>query len=187
MRKMLVLLVLIVFGLPPMLDLNAASLAGVTLPDTVQAGGKTLVLNGLGLRTKFVVKVYVAGLYVEQKSSDPSAILNADAPKRLIMHFLRDVSRKQLVDAFDEAFDNNVPDAKKSMKADIDRLLSALEPVKEGDEVIFTYVPGTGTALAINGKEKLTIVGAGFAPVLFSVWLGPKPPNAGLKKGILGQ
>jgi hypothetical protein len=34
----------------------------VTLPDTVQVGGTMLIVNGLGLRTKFVVKFYVAGL-----------------------------------------------------------------------------------------------------------------------------
>jgi len=73
------------------------------------------------------------------------------------------------------------------MKADIDRLLGALEPVKEGDQMVFTYVPGTGTTLAINGKDKLTIAAPAFGPVLFSVWLGPKPPNADLKSGMLGQ
>jgi len=185
MRKIALLLAVMMFVLPSMSDLHASSLAGVTLPDTVQAGGKTLVLNGMGLRTKFVVKVYVAGLYLEQKSSDPSAILNADVPKRIVMHFLRDVSKKQLADAFDESFNNNAPDAKKSMKPDIDRLLDALEPVKDGNEMVFTYVPGTGTTLVTNGKEKLTIAGPEFSRVLFSVWLGPKPPNAGLKKGIL--
>lgn len=187
MRKMVLLLAVIVFVVTSMSDLHAANLAGVNLPDSVQAGGKTLVLNGLGLRTKFVVKVYVAGLYVEQKSSDAAAILKADAPKRLVMHFVRDVSKKQMADAFDDSFTSNAPDARKTMKADIDRLLDALEPLKEGDQMVFTYVPGTGTTMSINGKDKLTIAGQAFAPVLFSVWLGPKPPNADLKKGILGQ
>jgi hypothetical protein len=187
MRKIVILVAFITLMVVSVLNLHAASLAGVTLPDNVQAGGKTLVLNGLGLRTKFVVKVYVAGLYLQQKSSDANAILKTDTPKRLVMHFLRDVSKKQMVDAFDESFNNNAPDARKSMKADIDRLLGALEPLKEGDEMVFTYVPGTGTTFAINGKDKLTIVGSAFAPVLFSVWLGPKPPNEGLKKGVLGQ
>lgn len=181
------IVILITFMAALVLNVDAATLAGVTLPDTVQAGGKTLVLNGLGLRTKFVVKVYVAGLYLQQKSSDANAILKTDDPKRLVMHFLRDVSRKQIVDAFDESFNNNAPEARKSMKADIDRLLGALEPLKEGDEMVFTSVPGTGTTFAINGKDKLTIAGPAFAPVLFSVWLGPKPPNESLKKGILGQ
>ena len=187
MRKTSISLAVVVFVMASMFELHAASLAGVTLPDTVQAGGTTLVLNGLGLRKKFVVKVYVVGLYLEQKSSDAGAILKADAPKRIVMHFVHDASKNQMADAFDESFNNNAPDAKKTMKADIDRLLAALEPVKEGDQLVFTYLPGTGTTLAINGKDKLTIAAPAFGPVLFSVWLGPKPPNADLKKGILGQ
>ena len=103
------------------------------------------------------------------------------------MQFLHSASKDQMVDAFDNSFSDNALDAKKTMKADIDRLLAALEPVKQGDEMVFTYVPGTGTTLAINSKEKLTIVAPAFGPMLFSVWLGPKPPNADLKKGILGQ
>jgi len=187
MRKTALSLAVVVFVVASMFDLHAGSLAGVALPDTVQVGGTTLVLNGLGLRKKFVVKVYVAGLYLEQKSSDPGAIIQADAPKRIVMQFLHGVSKNQLADAFDESFNNNAPDARKTMKADIDRLLGALEPVKEGDQMVFTYIPGTGTTLAINGQEKLTIATPAFGPVLFSVWLGPKPPNEDLKKGILGK
>lgn len=145
------------------------------------------MLNGLGLRTKFMVKVYVAGLYLEQKSSDPGAIIKADAPKRIVMQFLHGASKNQMSDAFNESFHDNSPEAVKTMTADIDRLLSALEPVKAGDQMVFTYVPGTGTTFAMNGKEKLTIAGPAFGPVLFSVWLGPKPANGDLKKGMLGQ
>ncbi len=144
------------------------------------------MLNGLGLRKKFVVKVYVAGLYLEKKSSDADAIVKGDAPRRLVMHFLHSASKSQMADAFQESFDDNTPEAKKTMKADIDRLLSALEPLKEGDEMVFTYLPGKGTSMAINGNDRLTIAAPAFAPVLFSVWLGPKPPSADLKKGILG-
>jgi hypothetical protein len=187
MRKTVISFAVVVFVVASIFNLNAANLAGVNLPDTVQVGGKALVLNGLGLRTKFMVKVYVAGLYLEQKSSDPNAIIKADAPKRIVMQFVRGVSKKQLADGFDESFGNNTPDAKKSMKADIDRFIDALEPVKEGDQIVFTYLPGTGTTMAINGKDKLTIAGPAFGTVLFSVWLGPKPPNADMKKGLLGQ
>ena len=187
MRKDVMSLAVIVFVVASLLDLQGATLAGVTLPDTAQVGGKTLVLNGLGVRTKYVVKVYVAGLYLEQKSSDPNAIIKADAPKQIVMKFVHGASKSQMTDAFDESFKDNTPDAEKTMKADIDRLLGALDPVKVGDEMVFTYVPGTGTTLAINGKEKVTIAGSAFGPVLFSVWLGPKPPNADLKKGMLGQ
>lgn len=169
------------------LNLQAASLAGVTLPDTQNVGGKTLVLNGLGIRTKMMVKVYVAGLYLEQKTSDANAIIKSDAPKQIVMKFLHGASKSQMSDAFDESFSDNSPEAKKTMKAQIDQLLGALEPIKSGDEMVFTYVPGTGSSMAINGQNKVTIADPAFGPVLFSVWFGPKPPNADLKKGMLGQ
>ena len=187
MRKIALLLFVIALVLASTPGLDAASLAGVTLPDTEQVGGKALVLNGLGIRTKYMVKVYVGGLYLEQKSSDAGAIIKSDTTKQIVMKFLHGATKSQMTDAFDESFKDNTPDAEKTMKGDIDRLLGALDPVKSGDAMVFTYAPGTGTTLAINGKEKLTIAGPAFGQVLFSVWLGPKPPNPDLKKGMLGQ
>ncbi len=187
MQKITALLAVAVVVLASTLNLSAGTLNGVTLPDTVQVSGTTLTLNGLGLRTKYMVKVYVAGLYLQQKSSDPDAIIKAEAPKRIVMHFVRGVSKSQLTDGFSESFEDNSPDAAKAMKADIDRLFAALGPVKDGDELIFTYLPGTGTSVSIAGLERLSIAGPDFAKMIFSVWLGPKPPNAGVKKGMLGQ
>jgi Chalcone isomerase-like len=187
MRKTVISLAVVMFVMVSIFDLHAATLAGVTLPDTEQVGSTKLVLNGLGLRTEFMVKVYVAGLYLQQKSSDPSAIIKADAPNRIVMQFLHTASQSQMSNAFKQSFSDNTPDAVNTMKPDIDRLLGALEALKVGDQMVFTYVPGTGTTLAINGKDKLTIAGSAFNPVLLSVWLGPKPPTANTKKGMLGQ
>ena len=163
----------------------AGTLNGVTLPDTAQVGNTTLVLNGMGLRTKYMVKVYVAGLYLAQTSSDPAAILKPEAPKRIVMHFVRGISKTQLTDGFTESFNNNTPDAAKSQKPDIDGFFAALDSVKDGQELSFTYVPQSGTTVSIAGADKLTIASPDFAYMLFSVWLGPKPPNEALKKGIL--
>ena len=186
MRKTILLLAVAIFALTPNFS-HAATLNGVTLPDTVQAGSTNLVLNGIGLRTKYMVKVYVAGLYLPQKSTDPDAILKPSVTKRIVMHFVRNVSKSQLTDGFSESFENNTPEAVKTLKPDIDRLFSALDSVKEGDELAFTDIPGTGTSITIPGKETMTISGQLFAKMLFSVWLGPKPPNSALKKGLLGQ
>jgi len=76
----------------------AGELAGATLPDTLKAGEKTLKLNGLGLRKKAVFKVYVGGLYLESPSKDAGAILGADQAKAIRMHFLRDLTKAQLVE-----------------------------------------------------------------------------------------
>jgi len=181
------LLAYAVFAAASLLELHAGTLNGVTLPESAQVGTTTLTLNGMGVRTKYAFKVYVAGLYLAQKSSDSAAILKADAPKRIVMHFVRSVSKSQVADGFSEQFEANTPDAKKAMHAHVDRLLAVLEPMKDGDEMVFTYIPSVGTSLTIASQERLTIAGPAFAEMIFSVWLGPKPPNAGLKTGLLGK
>ena len=52
---------------------------GITFPEQTSVQNSTLVLNGLGLRQATMVKVnvYVAALYVAQKSADANAILAA--------------------------------------------------------------------------------------------------------------
>jgi len=171
--------------LPLNLPARAAELAGATLPDTLAAGEKTLKLNGLGLRKKAVFKVYVGGLYLESPSKDASAILAADQAKAIRMHFLRDLTKAQLVEAFQEGFDANVKDGA-SQKAAFDRMLALVPDVKEGSTLTFTYLPGKGTTLSAGSKELGVFEGKGFADAVFAIWLGPKPPTEDLKKGLLG-
>jgi hypothetical protein len=163
----------------------ARDLAGVTLPDTLKAGEKTLQLNGLGLRQKAIFKVYVGGLYLESPSKDASAILASDQPKAIRMYFLRDLSKAQLVEAFQEGFDANAKD-KAAQQANFAKMLALVPDVKEGETMTFTYVPGTGTTLQAGDKELGVFAGKDFADAVFSIWLGPKPPSEGLKKGMLG-
>jgi hypothetical protein len=163
----------------------AGELAGATLPDTLKAGEKTLKLNGLGLRKKAVFKVYVGGLYLESPSKDAGAIITADQAKALRMHFLRDLTKAQLVEAFQEGFEANAKDPT-SQKAAFDRMLALVPDVKEGSTLTFTYLPGKGTTLSAGSKELGVFEGKGFADAVFAIWLGPKPPSDDLKKGLLG-
>lgn len=163
----------------------AGELAGVTLPDTLKAGEKTLKLNGLGLRKKAMFKVYVGGLYLESPSKDAGAILMADQAKAIRMHFLRDLTKAQLVEAFQEGFEANVKD-RAPQKAAFDRMLALVPDVKEGSTLTFAYLPGKGTTLSAGNKELGVFEGKGFADAVFAIWLGPKPPSEDLKKGMLG-
>ena len=164
----------------------AKSKEGVSLPDEVEYAGKKLTLNGLGVReaTVFNVKVYVAGLYVERKSNDGKALAGADAPKRIVLHFVRSVSADQIREAIVDGFDAQ---SKQSLKADIDKFGNALTPFKDGDELVITYVPGTGTQVAIRNSDVVTIPGFPFAKALFMIWLGDAPPSTDLQNGLLGR
>jgi len=164
----------------------ARELAGVNLPDTLSAGDKTLKLNGLGLRKKAIFKVYVGGLYLEAPSKDAAAILAADAPKAVRMHFLRDLKKSQLTDGFSEGFAANAKEKAVAQKAAVDRMLALVPDVKEGETMSFVYVPGKGTTLFSGDKALGTFEGKDFADVVFLLWLGPKPPSEDLKKGMLG-
>jgi hypothetical protein len=163
----------------------AAELAGATLPDTLSAGDKTLRLNGLGLRKKAMFQVYVGGLYLELPSKDAGTILAADQGKAIRMDFLRDLTKAQLVEAFQEGFEANAKD-KAGQKAAFDKMLALVPDVKEGGTLTFTYLPGKGTTLRVGDKDLGTFEGKGFADAVFSIWLGPKPPSEDLKEGMLG-
>lgn len=160
---------------------------GVKLPGTVDVAGHALVLNGVALRKKAVFKVYVAGLYLTAKSTDADAVLAADAPRRMVMQFLRDVGKDKMCEAWDEALANNTPNASAQLKAEFVTLCGYMEDIKDTQQFVFTYVPGTGTEVSVAGKVKGTIAGKEFADALFKAWIGPKPgPGEGFKKNLMG-
>ncbi len=167
----------------------AGKKAGVTMPDQITVANKTLTLNGMGLReaTFLKVDVYVAGLYVEKVSSNPQAIVASDTVKQIVLRFVRDVDHDDIVKAWNGGFKGNstVPVAK--LKPYIDRLNAWMPNFNDGDTLTFTYVPGTGVTVDVNGKQKGLINDADFARSLFNIWLGPKPPTGDLKKGMLGN
>lgn len=157
----------------------------VNAPDTVDVGGTTLQLNGLGIReaTMLQVNVYVAALYVEQTSRDANAILGSDTKKRIVLHFVREVERAKIEEAFREGFQHNAPG---TPRAKIDRLIGWVTDMREGQTMTFTYIPGTGTEFRVNNQVKGTIDGADFGRAVFSLFIGPRPPNPGLRSGLLG-
>jgi len=170
----------------------ARDLEGVSLPNTTVVAKTEMHLNGMGVRIKKVafigIKVYVAGLYLPTKQSDPAKIFAADEPRQLVMHFLyKEVGKDKLVEGWTEGFQKNSPDKVATLKADIDRFNALWPDMKAGDRAILTYIPGAGTTVEIKGNEVGLFAGRDFADALFAIWLGPEPPNADLKKGLLGQ
>jgi len=179
---LLVLALVIPFAAP----VHAADLAGVTMPDSVQVDGSTLVLNGLGLREKFFIDVYVAGLYLPQKMTSGEKILAADTARRTVMHFVYDVDKGKICDAWKESLEANVPDASAELEKDFDTLCGWMEDLADGEAMTYTYVPGTGTTVSVKGQDKGTIEGKAFADALFASWIGEHPATKNLKKGLLG-
>jgi hypothetical protein len=165
----------------------AASLAGVTVPDTVQVGDQQLVLNGLGLRSKLFIKVYVAALHLAQKQHDAAAIMAADTPRQMSSFFLYGVKTSQMCDGWSEGLEANVANPSAEVQAAFKTLCGYMEDVPKGNRMVLTYVPGTGTTVEVNGKVKGTLPGKATADAILSTWIGPEPgPGEDFKKAILG-
>ncbi|HYT31882.1 MAG TPA: chalcone isomerase family protein [Thermoanaerobaculia bacterium] len=164
----------------------AGEVAGVKMPDTVTVEGKTLKLNGMGLRKKVVFKVYVAGLYLESPSKDVAAVLSSDQIKSMRLSILRSLKGSQITEAIVEGFEKNSKAQMGALKARLEKFNAMFPDVQEGDQIEMTYVPGKGTVVTAKGTEKGVIEGKDFADALFSVWLGANPVQEDLKKALLG-
>jgi len=167
---------------------QARDCKGVTFPEQTVVDGAALVLNGLGLRqaTMFKVNVYVAGLYVASRTEDASAVLGADPPKKLVLHFLRDVKKSDLNNAWEKGFADNAADMLPQIKERVNMLTSWMEDMASGSLLIFAQRHEAGVEVNVNGNMRGSIPGEDFARAFFSIWLGPQPPNPGLKTGLLG-
>ena len=162
------------------------TLKGVSMPVSTQLDGKKLELNGLGLRTKVVFKVYVAGLYLEKVSKDGMAIAASEQHKLIELSFLRGVDGADVAKAIADGFANNAGEVLPAIKERIAKFEKLIPDVKKGDRLTFAYRPGAGVELLANGKSAGSIEGKDFADALFRVWLGPKPSDKALKDGMLG-
>ena len=173
---------------------QAAEVAGVKLEDRLRLApnGPELVLNGAGIRTRAIFKVYVGGLYLTEKKGSPAEVLALGGPKRVAMTMLRDLSAQQLSEALAEGIRNNSTAAEQeSLKARIDELLAimnALGEAKKGDVILLDFLPDAGTRMVMNGQPRgKPIAGEDFYRALLRIWLGDKPVDGDLKKAMLGQ
>jgi len=166
----------------------AASCRGVEFADSVEVEGRALALNGLGLRlaTLLEVKVYVAALYVVEPSRDATRVLEAGPPKRLVLHFLRDVDADDLNEAWDEGFARNAPDRLPALRAEVARLKAWMTDLRAGQQLVLTQRVDGAVEVEVAGRRAGSLDGEGLAAALFSLWLGPRPPNPALKAGLLG-
>jgi chalcone isomerase-like protein len=166
----------------------SAEVEGVRIDDSVSVGGRPLVVNGVGVRSKLVLKLYVVALYVPKPAKEVNEVL-AGAPRRIQMNLLHTVPSTEIVDALlDTMADNSSAAELAAVKPETDRLVALIRPfkqVKQGDVITLDFVNGA-TVLGWNGTFRGRIPGERFNRALTRIWLGPKPVQEDLKKKLLG-
>jgi hypothetical protein len=166
--------------------------SGVKFEDTVKVAGKDLKLNGAGMRTKFIVKVYAAGLYLPEKNRNVADILKMDGPRRVTLVMMRDLTSDDFGQAFMTGLNNNLGAAEKSrfvsQISKFGEMFGAIEGLKKGDVLHLDWIPGTGTQSELNGKKiGEAVPDLAFYNAVLRIWIGDKPADSGLKPAMLGE
>jgi hypothetical protein len=167
---------------------RGAELDGVSFPDTKQVGGRTLQLNGFGLRTAtfLQIHIYVASLYLEHPNQDPDAIMRSPEAKVLAFRFEHDVSADRARDAWRKGLANNCVAPCKLDPADVEQFLASVPAMHDGDsfELHFTAHMAFITA---NGRPLGQIDKAPLADAVLAAFLGPRPGSPALKQALLAR
>jgi hypothetical protein len=159
-------------------------IAGVHFPPRVTLGGQKLLLNGVGLRSKFTVNVYVGALYLPEQCIDGPCVLEGDGPKKMVMHFVyRKVTQKQIVEQFRESL-SSAPGVDK-IGDQLEAFFSSIPDMLHGDRFVFEYVPDKGTTVRASGGERLHFEGGRLMDALLYVFVGEPPASVALRDGLL--
>ena len=133
--------------------------------------------------------MYVAALYVQRKAANASEIVEAREPRRVALYLLRDLEADSLIGALKEGLQHNNSEAElAALKAETDQfeiIMRKIGNAKEGDRVVLDFT-ADGTTVSFNGTARGNIPGTAFGRALLKVWLGDKPVDPDLKRGLLG-
>lgn len=164
--------------------------SGVKFKDHIKLAGADLKLNGSGLRTKFFIDLYIAALYLKEKSHNATEIINADQEMMIQIHVISNlITSENLSKGTAEGFSKSTNNNTDTIQPHIDAFLEAFkEPIKIGDIFEFVYQPNIGITLLKNRKiTKRIASGLDFKRALFGIWLADRPAQKSLKASMLGK
>ena len=186
------LIALVAFAfLPSANAATAVTLEHQTFPAEASVAETPLQLNGVGLRSAFIYKIYVAGLYLPAKSATGADAVAQPGPKRVQVRMLMDGPSDEFAKAFTGGITKRTPAdqvaAMRDRMAAFDHLLRSVGTVHKGDVVDLDWLPSAGLAMRINGKPVGTPVpGADLYAAMLGIFIGDRPVDAKMKAGMLG-
>lgn len=168
----------------------AAEIEGVRLEPGVRVGDTALQLNGAGVRSRFVIKAYVIGLYLGAPADSLEAAMAAPGAKRIEIVPLMSFSAEQFTEPLVKGMKKNLPPAEfeamqPRIRAFVDDL-TAVKEVRKSSRIALEWLPGRGTRALIDGQEVSRAVdGDDFYRALLAIWIGGRPTQDDLKPQLL--
>lgn len=144
------------------------------------------------MRCKAVLKVYAAGLYLDQNQATPEEVLAAPGAKRLQVTMLRDIDANELGKLFTRGVQDNAPKEQMSKLIPglmrMSRVFSDQKKLVAGDVFILDWVPSAGTVISVKSvAQGEPLKEPEFFNALLRIWLGPQPADWKLKEALLGK
>lgn len=163
-------------------------IAGVEFPETWNVSGRTLALNGTGIREYgvFGIDVYAAGLYLPAAMRDAMSVLNHRGAKVLHMHAFRDASAEDTAHAWAPYLRDNCRAKCVYPKKQARQFLRMLPETTAGETQTYIFT-GDRVEMLRDGRSLGTIEGNGFARLLLATWFGNSPSSETLKQALLGR
>ena len=162
--------------------------SGVSIESTIKLNNNELILNGVGIREKFWIDLYVGALYLTQKTTDGSTIINNNKPAIITLDIVSSmITSEKMIDAVNDGFKKSLKGKLDQMKDNIETFKSFfMEKIKKGDQFKLIYLPSSGVSVYKNNQLKGSISGIEFKKALFGIWLSDDPADDDLKEAMLG-
>jgi Chalcone isomerase-like len=186
------LLIMLAMSLATSAARAEVDVAGVKFADTLELKGSKLQLNGAGIRTKAIFKVYAAGLYLPSKAATPELALAMQGAKSIRITMLRDIEAQELGNLLVRGIEaNSTRDEFFKFAIGFQRMgdiFTAQKKLKSGDSFSIDYVPNVGTTIIVKGTPQgEPFKEQEFFSALLKIWLGNKPADNSLKQALLGK
>lgn len=171
---------------------EARTIGGVDLSESLKLDGmdKQLVLNGGGIRTKFFMDIYVAGLYLTEKNNDYLAIMDQDETMAIKIEIVSKlITSERFKEATEAGFLRTTNNDPSMIREQIDKAMKVFDAeFNVGDVFDIVYVKGQGTKFYKNGSFIANVEGMEFKKALFGIWIIDKPSHKceKLRLGMLG-
>jgi hypothetical protein len=148
-----------------------------------------LTLTGAAMRKKLFFKVYTIAAYVAQGTDVRSAeaLAAADCPKQMHLVMERDVSGKDMAEAFRAGIRLNY-DAPR-FDRELDTLIDAFKAcdIKKGDHFWMTHIPKVGLHCNLVGKSQFLVKDVPFARAVWEIYLGKNNIDSSVKKALVDR
>ncbi len=150
----------------------AAAIAGVAegaekqMAATLQVDGWRLHLVSCGVRDPLWLNIYVAGLYVP-RGTTAQAVRDPQQTKAVELRVLdaRDLPPRIPAKWHDAL-------ARELSREPMQRVRQAYRQLHDGDVATFTYAPGRGVTMQVNGRIVVRARGHGVIDAILSAWAG---------------